>query len=1095
MLSFLLCLGLFLYWWVLGYAVLRGLHATRSRVQDVLLAPPVGIVTLLIPVWTINRLGVPVGKFGWIVALVLLLAALALLWRLHRKGEPVLEVPFRRLLPFIGVVGIALVATSRPMFLFGFDWVSYCNDDMANYCLAADRFYHHGFFEFPKPEHLIRGEYWADVFWFMHVWIGQRPGCELILSWAMSVSGLNAHEVFMPVIMAMFLGLVTTASALVMFPSEVARRRAAGERIDPTDEDEADGNYTAAWITGFLVAVSALTTLGVMYQLIAQVVGLSLIATVSALVLRPFDNLTRNQLLKHGALCGIMGSGVLIIYPEILPFLGLPFLLYFGVALLARRAKPLPVAAIVLVSMVVTFVLLRFYSIQSILFLRKQAGAVGGDGATGAIARTLFPYFLVPKGFADLWGFQRIGHWNVWPGWIDISIAAGLVITLFAVFACLKLTLRNRPEATVALVMFGLGLVLFVNRSGFGLFKLAMYLQPFALGAITIAWLALMRRFVMRRKAATESTSTRRIDWRRFGGLRALQVAPLILLAGAGMHAQTAYMASSYGLGTAFLEIPDPSKTRINDEFTGVLVKYPSKQVVSDTFNMVLAKFQALYTTGRELVFPANRYTLNIEAIDDDMLDDAKVDQASMAKVLEYRTARNASMPVERFDLKDPANPKLKNDFRVNDKQLDPVLSRSDRETGAPLTPNSVGPDGKEPVLVVSVGRQSVFNRFHYPPANLKDNFVSMPISEARNVLMYVSSTLAPPYFFTGQTARPAIYQMEVEPKDSPFFRGATMCGAGQYMLCQVVNPSPKVRLAVSLTVSYHGDRENKLPGGFSAIGSDRVPFPVVGRGSARVFSAPFTPQWVKGRPYVMYDMGWEGQRFPSNRVGLMQMFGTDVPLDRRILSSFVRDISLVSEEQYANLKPPSEISGFGPFPSNPLRNAQLEYSGMYEDGWVGEDAYVRLFQADGADEVFLRGQVPLVDGNTGYRNHAVLSVDGQVIAEADVSPGEFILRGRVSKSKTMLAGQETAGQEALATTIPTTMPTTKPIADRVPVPPSVDRSTDGPTGRVRTVRIQFTQPLQRLGHPDNRPAAAVMRAIGFQAATQAPPPAIANGH
>src|SRR5205085_7203408 len=128
-----------------------------------------------------------------------------------------------------------------------------CNDDMANYCLAADRFYHYGFFDFPKPEHLIKGEYWADVFWFMHVWIGQRPGCELILSWAMSVTGLNAHEVFMPVIMAMFLGLVTTACALVMFPSELARRRAAGERIEPAESD-VDGNYTAAWMTGILVA-------------------------------------------------------------------------------------------------------------------------------------------------------------------------------------------------------------------------------------------------------------------------------------------------------------------------------------------------------------------------------------------------------------------------------------------------------------------------------------------------------------------------------------------------------------------------------------------------------------------------------------------------------------------------------------------------------------------------------------------------------------------------------------------------------------------------------------------------------------------------
>lgn len=1089
MLALLLCLGLFGFWWIVGYAVIRSLHATRSGVQDVLLASPVGIVCLLIPVWTINRLGIPVGKFGWAVALVELIAALAILWRLRGKREGAPGFHWNKLLPFVGVLVVALIATAHPMLKFGFDWVSYCNDDMANYCLAADRFYHYGFFDFPQPDHLIKGEYWADVFWFMHVWIGQRPGCELLLSWTMSVTRLNAHEVFMPVIMAMFLGLVTTASALVMFPSELARRRADKERIEPAESD-VDGNYTAAWMTGLLVALSALTTLGVMYQLIAQVVGLSLIATVSALVLRPFDGLSRNQLLKHGVLCGVMGAGVLIIYPEILPFLGLPFLMYFGVALLKRRVKFIPVAGIVAVSLVVTFVLLRFYSIQSVLFLRKQAGAVGGDGATGAIARTLFPYFLVPKGFADLWGFQRIGYWTVWPGWLDLSILGGAILFIFAFYWTAKLTFRNRPEATVAFVMIGLGLVLFKNRSGFGLFKLAMYLQPFVLGAIVIAWFAISRKIIFRRTPKDVAPS-----WRRSIGLRVLQIVPLLGLSSAGLWSQSAYMASSYGLGTAFLEIPDASRTKLNDEFKNVLVRYPSEQVVSDTFNMVLAKFQALYTSGRELVFPANRYTLNIEAIDDDMLAEAKVGPQFMEKVLAYRTARNASMPVELFDLKNPANPKQVNHFRVTDKQLDPVLSHADRETGAPVTPSKVGPDGKEPVLVVSVGRQSVFNRFQFPPQPRKgnvvlpprdENFVSMPMSKARDILVYIASDLAPPYFFTGTTARPAIYQMEVEPKDSPFFRGATMCGAGQYMLCQVVNPSPKIRLAVSMTVSYHGDHKNELPMKFSAIGSQRVPFPVVGRGSARVFSAPFTPQWIRGRPYVMYDMGWEGEQFPSNRVGLMRLFGTDVPLDRRILSSFVRDISLVSEEEYAALLPPREIAGFLPYTSNPLRDPQLEYSGMYEDGWVAEDAYVRLFQPDGAMDIIVRGTVPLVGGNKDYTNHAILSVDGEVVAEADVKPGDFMLRAKSPAT----TGSVHLAEQVSTTTQPTTTSPSQTSTSHLPVPPDAARPADAPPGQVRTVRLQFTGPLQHLEHPDNRPAAAVMRYIGFQASA----PSVAQG-
>ena len=64
---------------------------------------------------------------------------------------------WRRAWPYGVVLAFALVATGRPMFKYGFDWVSYCNDDMANYALAADWFYHHGYYDLPPRRRDHRG--------------------------------------------------------------------------------------------------------------------------------------------------------------------------------------------------------------------------------------------------------------------------------------------------------------------------------------------------------------------------------------------------------------------------------------------------------------------------------------------------------------------------------------------------------------------------------------------------------------------------------------------------------------------------------------------------------------------------------------------------------------------------------------------------------------------------------------------------------------------------------------------------------------------------------------------------------------------------
>ena len=90
----------------------------------------------------------------------------------------------------------ALVFAAWPMFRFGFDWLSFCNDDMANYCLAADRPLNHGFFDGPNMEDFLQGRDYTQAYWFMHVPGNIRSGSDLILAAACAFLGpKSAHQV------------------------------------------------------------------------------------------------------------------------------------------------------------------------------------------------------------------------------------------------------------------------------------------------------------------------------------------------------------------------------------------------------------------------------------------------------------------------------------------------------------------------------------------------------------------------------------------------------------------------------------------------------------------------------------------------------------------------------------------------------------------------------------------------------------------------------------------------------------------------------------------------------------------------------------
>ena len=951
MLAFGLSILLFAFWSTVGLALVGLLHTRRNVLQNALLAPVAGVAATILPIFLLNRAGLPVARFGITLAGALLLLSVLLIWRLRPL------IPLQQYVPFAGVFMLALLMTGWPMLEFGFDWVSYSNDDMANYVLAAHRFLNHGFMDIPSADELVYGRDYTLVYWFFHVISGSRSGSELLLAWVIGVTGLTGHQIFMPVILALHLVLISAAGALVL---QSRRFR------------------LSALVTCLLLSLSALTSLGALYQLIAQVGGLALLAGCATLLLRPFSSMRPGLAVRQGLLAATPISASLVVYPEILPFLALSFAVYTLIGVLRRRLAIRPLLIVLGTVAVSGLVVLRGYTIGALMFLVGQARAGVNPAESGT---SLFPYFLIPSGLASLWGLQRITWLSPEP-LLSITILLGALLLLAAASASIVLAWRGQPTATISLVMFTVGMHLFVQRGDFGLFKLAMFIQPFLLGTIVIAWLGVVRP----------------PSWR---------IRPLVFLALVGLYSQTAYVAASRGVpsrsGGAFVEIPDGSRSRILFEFRQLVGASKARHIVLDTPNIVLAKFQALYTQGKSATFPSRDYFVRFAGGSESrlrFLDASILTRSRLLRDIFMQRLLRAS-----FTIPDNGEPKTANEFSVNT-----VGQESEDKNNCDL-------------LITTTGTQHIFNRRHYSPHEGR-NFAAHPCTSVHNHLFFIHSQFGNHYYGYEDPRRISIYQLERD----YFFAGRSMSGVGRHLLFQVVNPSQPVRFVLDLTATLKGDSENRLPPAV-ALGENRRPFPIVGRGSARVFSPPLTPQIVRGRAYVAIDMGVEGQRFPERRTGLMVLYGRDIPRDRRSLVGFARDISLVSEEDYGRLAPPSYLDTF---PAG-LTDPNLEYSGLYEDGWVSDTAFFQLTQPNAPAAVAVRGTVPKLN-DPSFSSELRVLVDGQELARRVLTLGEFDIR---------VAAPRGAGR--------------------------------------RRIDLRFSN-VQRLRGRDRRPTAARLRFVGFEA-------------
>jgi hypothetical protein len=135
-----------------------------------------------------------------------------------------------------------------------------------------------------------------------------------------------------------------------------------------------------------------------------------------------------------------------------------------------RRVLAAGCTAVLLVAIV-----FNAYLVHMGAYLANQINS----GSSGNLETALqFPFFLLPTGPANLWGVIPLGHIPDEP-YLSVGIVIGAVLTLVAALACLWMVPKRQPAAAVMFVMCGAATVLFMNRQGFGLFKMSMFIQPF----------------------------------------------------------------------------------------------------------------------------------------------------------------------------------------------------------------------------------------------------------------------------------------------------------------------------------------------------------------------------------------------------------------------------------------------------------------------------------------------------------------------------------------------------------------------------------------------------------------------------------------
>ena len=538
MMTLVTTLLIFAFLALCGRGWLAAFNVRIGHARTWLIAPVLGFCLNVVLFLITNQAGIPLEKVARLIcAGLFVLSVGAITWRRswHARG-----------LGLFVLIGLGLLAISAwPMLHYGFNWTSYGNDDMTNYCLGAERMLRHGFYDVPTVAELAGTDY-SQYYWFMHVAALVRVGSEVLLSGVAGTIGRPPVEVFMPVMFSLAVAQLWALGALLY---TCPRRR------------------RHALLACALLIFCPLWNYGTLVQLIAQVGGIGLLLAMITMTVRRRFARSWPARVRQAAVIGLLAAGMAVIYPEVIGFL----VLTIGVTTAGYRLRTrqmirgqVPVA---LLSAAVMVLLIRHNAFSTYIMSVSQAG---GATTLEEIGKTIFPYMLVPKGASYLMGFETImRRWS--EPWGSVGIGLGFAGLLVCAFRALRGLRWVAPASSLLVIMLLVGTRLFLGNNGFGLFKLAMFSLP-----VVVAELA---GFLTR------------------PGFRGLKLAFAAGLCLAWLPICELYVHYSQpGRGNVFLEIEEASRSRGQqpDGHTPLL---------ADIMSMSLAKLAAMAPGGSSVSF------------------------------------------------------------------------------------------------------------------------------------------------------------------------------------------------------------------------------------------------------------------------------------------------------------------------------------------------------------------------------------------------------------------------------------------------------------------------------------------------------------
>jgi hypothetical protein len=898
LLAFLLPLALFLYFCIIGKAFMVIVRFPGSSLRSWLLAPILGFSLQILIVSIINQAGYPVIQFGRCEAIITAILAIGILaWK-----RPSFNL--RLLAPFLTIALIVLAYTGWPLCKLGLSWLSYCNDDMANYCLAAKRSLYHGFFQVPTVAELTGGDY-SQCYWFLYVRNFSRYGSELLLASVSAVSEENPLLIFMSTIIALGMTIPLGVAALV---------RASHSR------------YKVMVLASLLISLSPLFLLGIFYQLVAQMAGIALLCAAAALLMQDNMPWKRRFLMREALVLGTLEAAFSITYPEITPFLGLGFL--FWIVIKSIHTKRFFVRPLILgcCGGLVALVWVRYNLFVYVVTLCLQ---INHGTSTLLESDALFPYFLVPSGMPALFGFSALAdQFKTVEGYCYLSLSiVMLILWMIIVIHSLR---KGRGTGSIAAVMIGMGGWLFYQRVGFGLFKLAMLIQPFI--AIELALLV--------------------CSWRLLPSLIAFGI-----YCGLQIPTGIFYGISSLGLpNSRFVEVTGISGSQLTIE------DIDSKTSLSlKNSHIVIEKFLACLIKQPD-------QSLNIIRPFKDIVG-------------------STNLPFENFIKQ--FHPYAKNIFLeegllaeyhalLNQQQL---LGTTVVQSQKDLSPDRV--------VIRSFDEAEPFNRFLSLIERKKKPHFFEPEKIYPNeiYLSFIHSVEGNHYYNLSDSKKKiSFYQ-----KQKDFYSSnQSIAGIGRYFLFEVRPPSQELYLRVAVTRSILGDEKTKLFEHAVVKGTHNVAADFKGEGAANLFIGPVTPVVLHGANYLALDFGEDGQLLSKNNNGIMSLFRKNQRVDPRYLVGYARDISAITVDQYHTMVRPREISSF---PKDLAEATTLEFSGWYEDGWISQRSYVVLAPKKEGDNLVIKGMIPeAAKFLTGGQKITVLVNGVSICEQKELRTGLFTL-------------------------------------------------------------------------------------------------------